>query len=173
MPLSSSIPNMNDPSSSETIPPRSVPSGSLNCTPAETPFLQAFHSQSGREGEMRSRCAPCLHRQARSSTANAHRSLAGDHCGYLPGCFLPLFFQGAASLADDILDLCMAGVLSYLLGWHWEFLPSFLVKLMPRVDLVPLWTLAVANVYRKSKRLGVIQRRGAEENQRETDVRKS
>ena len=67
--------------------------------------------------------------------------------------FSPLFFEGAASPADDILDLCMAGVLSYLVGWHWEFLPSFLAKLVPGVDLVPLWTLAVANVYRRSKRL--------------------
>jgi len=43
----------------------------------------------------------------------------------------------------------------YLLGWHWEFLPSFLGKLVPGVDLVPFWTLAVANVYRKSKRIAV------------------
>jgi len=69
--------------------------------------------------------------------------------------FSPLFFEGAASPADDILDLCMAGVLSYLVGWHWEFLPSFLAKLVPGVDLVPLWTLAVANVYRRSKRLAL------------------
>jgi hypothetical protein len=38
----------------------------------------------------------------------------------------PLFIEGAASPADDVLDLAMAGVLSYLLGWHWEFAPSFL-----------------------------------------------
>jgi hypothetical protein len=63
----------------------------------------------------------------------------------------PLFIEGAASPADDVLDLCMGAVLSWLLGWHWEFLPSFLAKLVPGVDLVPLWTLAVANVYRKSK----------------------
>ena len=67
--------------------------------------------------------------------------------------FFPLFFEGAASPADDMLDLCMAGILSYLLGWHWEFLPSFFAKLVPGMDLVPLWTLAVANVYRRSKRL--------------------
>ena len=67
----------------------------------------------------------------------------------------PLFVEGAASPADDILDLCIGGVLSYLLGWHWEFLPSFLAKLVPGVDMVPLWTLAVANVYRKSKHLAV------------------
>lgn len=67
----------------------------------------------------------------------------------------PLFVQGAMSPADDVLDVGVAGVLSYLLGWHWEFLPSFLVKLVPGVDLVPCWTLAVANVYRKQKQLAV------------------
>jgi hypothetical protein len=64
----------------------------------------------------------------------------------------PLFVEGAASPPDDILDLGIAGVLTLLLGWHWEFAPSFLAKLVPGVDFVPLWTLAVANVYRKSKR---------------------
>lgn len=66
---------------------------------------------------------------------------------------IPLFIEGAGSPADDILDLCVGGALTWLLGWHWEFLPSFLGKLMPGVDLVPLWTLAVANVYRKAKPL--------------------
>lgn len=63
----------------------------------------------------------------------------------------PLFVEGAASPADDVLDLCVGGALSLLLGWHWEFLPSFAGKLVPGVDLVPLWTLAVGNVYRKSR----------------------
>ena len=65
---------------------------------------------------------------------------------------LPLFVEGVESPADDILDLGVGAALVYLLGWHWEFLPSFLAKLVPGVDLVPFWTLAVANVYRKSKR---------------------
>lgn len=65
----------------------------------------------------------------------------------------PLFIEGAMSPADDVLDFIVGAVLAYLLGWHWEFLPSFLTKLVPGVDLVPLWTLAVANVYRKSKRI--------------------
>ena len=46
-------------------------------------------------------------------------------------------------------------MLTQLLGWHWEFLPSFFAKLVPGVDLVPFWTMAVANVYRKSKQLPV------------------
>lgn len=62
----------------------------------------------------------------------------------------PLFVEGAESPVDDALDFGVGAALAYLLGWHWEFLPSFLAKLVPGVDLVPLWTLAVANVYRKS-----------------------
>ncbi len=69
---------------------------------------------------------------------------------------LPLVIEGAASPADDLLDLCVGGALTFLLGWHWEFLPSFAAKLVPGVDLVPLWTLAVANVYRKSKALPAV-----------------
>src|SRR4030088_300120 len=67
----------------------------------------------------------------------------------------PLFVEGALSPADDLLDFGIAAVLVNLLGWHWEFLPSFLAKLVPGVDLVPFWTMAVANVYRKSKRIAV------------------
>lgn len=71
---------------------------------------------------------------------------------------LPLVVEGAASPPDDLIDVCVGGLLTWLLGWHWEFLPSFAGKLVPGVDLVPLWTLAVANVYRKSKRRGAIPR---------------
>ena len=67
----------------------------------------------------------------------------------------PLFVEGAASPADDILDFGIGAMMVHLLGWHWEFLPSFLAKLVPGVDLAPLWTLAVANVYRKSKQIAV------------------
>ena len=67
----------------------------------------------------------------------------------------PLFVEGAESPVDDILDFGIGAVLIYLLGWHWEFLPSFVAKLVPGVDLVPFWTLAVANVYRKQKRFAV------------------
>jgi hypothetical protein len=63
----------------------------------------------------------------------------------------PLFVAGAASPADDILDLAIGAVMVRLLGWHWEFLPSFLAKLVPGVDLVPFWTMAVANVWRKAR----------------------
>ncbi len=61
----------------------------------------------------------------------------------------PLFVEGALSPADDILDFGVAALLVHLLGWHWEFLPSFFAKLVPGVDLVTLWKMAVAKVYSK------------------------
>jgi hypothetical protein len=75
----------------------------------------------------------------------------------------PLFVAGAESPVDDALDFGIGAVMLYLLGWHWEFLPSFIGKLVPGVDLVPFWTLAVANVYRKSKRITVNGEQGREE----------
>jgi hypothetical protein len=79
----------------------------------------------------------------------------------------PLFVEGAVSPADDIFDFGMAAILVHLLGWHWEFLPSFFAKLVPAVDLVPLWTLAVASVYRKSKRAAVTIERIRDESPKE------
>lgn len=67
----------------------------------------------------------------------------------------PLFVEGAMSPAEDVLDFGVGALMVHLLGWHWEFLPSFFAKLVPGVDLVPFWTLAVANVYRKAKRMVV------------------
>jgi hypothetical protein len=67
----------------------------------------------------------------------------------------PLFTAGALSPADDVLDLAMAAILVHLLGWHWEFLPAFAAELLPGVDLVPFWTIAVLNVYRKWKQIAV------------------
>ena len=66
---------------------------------------------------------------------------------------LPFFAGGAVSPADDLLDLAVAAILVRLLGWHWEFLPAFVGELLPGVDLVPFWTFAVMNVYRKWKEI--------------------
>ena len=79
-------------------------------------------------------------------------AIAADLCQLI---VFPYFIEGAISPFDDALDVIVGGVLGGLLGWHWEFLPSFAAKLVPGIDLVPLWTLAVANVYRKAKRLAV------------------
>jgi hypothetical protein len=75
----------------------------------------------------------------------------------------PLFVEGGLSPADDLLDFAIAAVLVSLLGWHWEFPPSFFAKLVPGVDLVPFWTMAVLNVYRKWKQITVITEETREE----------
>jgi hypothetical protein len=75
----------------------------------------------------------------------------------------PLFVEGALSPSDDLLDVGVGAMMIHLLGWHWEFLPSFFAKLVPGVDLVPCWTLAVANVYRKSKQIAVTEEESREQ----------
>jgi len=57
--------------------------------------------------------------------------------------FFPMFVEGAFSPLDDLLDIVVAWMLIRLLGWHWAFLPSFVAKVVPGVDLVPTWTVAV------------------------------
>jgi hypothetical protein len=44
---------------------------------------------------------------------------------------------------NQIIDVATAIVMTWLVGWHWAFLPTFLVEAVPVVDLVPSWTLAV------------------------------
>lgn len=61
----------------------------------------------------------------------------------------PLFFEGAASVADDVLDVIVLFALTRLLGFHVEFLPSLAAELLPGVDLIPCWTIAVWLVVRR------------------------
>ena len=55
----------------------------------------------------------------------------------------PLFFEGGLSIFDAALDLIVSGILTGLVGWHWAFFPAFVAELVPGLDLVPSWTLAV------------------------------
>jgi hypothetical protein len=55
----------------------------------------------------------------------------------------PVFLAGAASPVDDVIDVVVGAVLVKLLGWHWSFAPSFVVKLIPVADFAPTWTMAV------------------------------
>lgn len=54
-----------------------------------------------------------------------------------------IFWQGIASPFDDVLDVVVGAALTWLLGWHWSFLPSFIAELVPGLDLIPTWTVAV------------------------------
>jgi hypothetical protein len=61
----------------------------------------------------------------------------------------PMFAEGALSPADSILDIAVGIILVRLLGWHWAFLPTLAVELVPGLDLFPTWTAAVWFVSRQ------------------------
>lgn len=56
---------------------------------------------------------------------------------------LPLFLPGAASPFNLALEAVVSLVLFRLLGWHPALLPALLAELIPGLDLVPAWTIAV------------------------------
>lgn len=56
---------------------------------------------------------------------------------------MPLFVAGGASPFDLALEAIVSLVLFRLLGWHPALLPALLGELIPGVDLVPAWTIAV------------------------------
>jgi hypothetical protein len=47
---------------------------------------------------------------------------------------------------DEITDVASAIALSFLLGFHPLFLPTFLVEILPIVDMLPTWSGCVAAV---------------------------
>ena len=57
---------------------------------------------------------------------------------------LPATIQGGFSPIEVSLDLAAMGLLWLLVGWHWAFLPSVVMELIPIVDLAPTWTIAMA-----------------------------
>jgi hypothetical protein len=57
--------------------------------------------------------------------------------------FFPAFAGGWLSPLNNLLDVVVAVIMVRLVGWHFAFLPTFIVELVPGVDLVPTWTAAV------------------------------
>lgn len=73
----------------------------------------------------------------------------------------PIFASGAASPFNDVLDVAVAGAMTWLIGWHWSFLPSFVAELVPGLDLIPTWTAAVFFATRGSSGVGRVPRPGS------------
>jgi hypothetical protein len=61
----------------------------------------------------------------------------------LQNAILPAFAPGVLSIVNNVLDIVVAILMVGLVGWHFAFLPSFVAELVPGLDLVPTWTLAV------------------------------
>jgi hypothetical protein len=53
------------------------------------------------------------------------------------------FLPAELTPLNNGIDVATAIAMVGLVGWHWAFLPTFLAELVPFVDLVPTWTLAV------------------------------
>lgn len=64
---------------------------------------------------------------------------------------LPFFGEGFLSPATDVLDVIVAATLTWLVGWHWAFLPTFVAEIVPGVGLVPTWTLAILLATRRKR----------------------
>lgn len=50
------------------------------------------------------------------------------------------------TFADEIVDVAVMGIESWLLGFHWLFLPTFVLELVPLADAMPTWTACVLAV---------------------------
>jgi len=87
------------------------------------------------------------------SRVNIARVIAVSADAVQLGLF-PLFIEGAASIFDAVLDVAVCGALTWLVGWHIAFLPGFVFKCIPMVDLAPTWTIAILIATRKKKDAG-------------------
>jgi hypothetical protein len=60
---------------------------------------------------------------------------------------------------DIVLDFIVMGIMTYLLGFNWVFLPSFFVEVIPELDMCPSWVASVAFVVwqQKKKEVGLKQ----------------
>jgi hypothetical protein len=68
----------------------------------------------------------------------------------------PLFAEGFASPLNMITDVVVAGVMTFLVGFHIAFVPSFLIEMFPMIDLAPTWTIAILIATRGSTKRPVI-----------------
>jgi hypothetical protein len=57
-----------------------------------------------------------------------------------------------AMFLSFILDVFVFGIMTFLLGFHWLFLPSFLVEVVPGLDMLPTWVGCVFFVVRQRKK---------------------
>jgi hypothetical protein len=73
------------------------------------------------------------------------------------GAFLSVFGAVAELPLEGVdlaLDIAAAVIINRLLGFHWILLPTAIGEAIPGLDALPTWTLCVAWVARREKRLG-------------------
>jgi hypothetical protein len=70
----------------------------------------------------------------------------------ITGAELTIVGAPAGEAAAVVLDCAVMGALTKILGFHWAFLPSFLVEVVPGLDLLPTWVGCVAFVVWQRKK---------------------
>ena len=62
------------------------------------------------------------------------------------------FLFGLVPFVDQAIDVVGMVLTSWVLGFHWLLLPTFVVKLVPFLDELPTWTACVVAVIALRKR---------------------
>jgi len=50
------------------------------------------------------------------------------------------------TFADEVIDVATMIIVSATLGFHWLFLPTFVLEFLPVLDALPTWTACVLAV---------------------------
>ena len=50
------------------------------------------------------------------------------------------------AFADQAIDVVTMGLISWVIGFHWLLLPTFIVELVPVLEDLPTWTACVIAV---------------------------
>jgi len=58
----------------------------------------------------------------------------------------------AGEFAAFVVDSIVFAVMTKLLGFHWTFLPSFCIEVIPGLDMLPTWVGCVFLVVRQRKK---------------------
>jgi hypothetical protein len=53
---------------------------------------------------------------------------------------------------DQAIDVLAMGLMSWSVGFHWLFLPTFIVEFIPLTDMLPTWTACTIAVMALRKR---------------------
>jgi hypothetical protein len=58
----------------------------------------------------------------------------------------------AGELGAVVVDIGAFGIMTWLLGFHWMFLPSFAIEVVPGIDMLPTWVGCVGYVVWQRKK---------------------
>lgn len=70
----------------------------------------------------------------------------------ITGAEMTILGAPAGEAAASALDCIVMVAMTKLLGFHWAFVPSFLVEVVPGLDLLPTWVGCVAFVVWQRKK---------------------